>query len=129
MKLFIDDERKTPSEYTHSANTVDTAINQLRWAKDNKVDLELVSFDYDAHSYLNWTFEAVAVWIRDNDYWPAEIRIHTANSWTGRPWYEKFFQLYAPKTVVIDEGDPNDFNTLISRKAPQWVYDFVEAQR
>ena len=124
MKLFIDDERVTPAEYDQRAWTVQEAISIL---KNNEEKLEVVSFDYDAHSYLNWTFQEVAFWMRDNNVWPKEIRIHTANYWEGRPWLDAFFGECAHPSVIIDSTDPWDFQLDYS-KAPDWVRELVRAQ-
>lgn len=127
MKLFIDDERKASPEFTHTASSVEEAISFLEHAKETGEDFELVSFDFDAHWKYDWTFMEVAEWIRDNDFWPQEIRIHTLNSWTGRPWLTEFFQKYAPPTVLLDLTDPWDIDGIINGTSPAWVREFQEA--
>lgn len=128
FKLFIDDERKAPAEYTHHAPTVGLGMVFLAAAQRDGEEFELVSFDYDAHSRLGWTFEALAWFLKDNNFWPKEIRIHTANWWTGRPWFEKFFAEHAPATTKIDLTDPWDFDINYATAAP-WVRELLEAQR
>jgi hypothetical protein len=60
--------------------------------------------------------------------WPKEIRIHTANTWDGRPWLEKFFAEHAPETTHIDLADPWDIDAILNRTAPDWVRRFYEVQ-
>lgn len=127
MRLFIDDERTAPPEYTHHAKTLEMAILMLREAKREGVHLELVSFDYDAHPTQAVTFEKVAHWIRDFDFWPDEIRIHTANYWHGRPWLEAFFEAHAPDHVKIDLTDPWDIDINPDGPKPAWVRALYEA--
>ena len=132
MRLFIDDERRAPEGYTDLAVTTEMAIAMLERARRENDPLELVSFDYDAHSHLNWTFTSVAEWMRDNDFWPAEIRIHTYNSWIGRPWYEHFFTMHAPASTLVDTTDPWTFLVLneyfkSDRPRPQWVTEFEKS--
>lgn len=127
LRLFIDDERNTPPEYNASARTEAIAIEVLERAKAIGRPFKLVSFDYDAHSYLNHTFESVAVWLKENDYWPEEVRIHTLNSWHGRPWLEKFFDENAPESTFIDTSDPWDIDAIIDGTAPAWAREFQDA--
>lgn len=131
MRLFIDDERKTPPGYTDSANTVEMAIGTLKRGLSMNEHLELVSFDYDAHSYKNWTFEAVLEWMRDNNVWPDTARIHTANDWHGRPWLENFLKEHGPGTMVIESYDPNTLQAVYDvaeGNAPHWVREYIETQ-
>ena len=127
MRLFIDDERNAPPEYTDHARTVEEAIDILKRGKRENDHLELVSFDYDAHSHLNWTFVKIAEWMRDNNVWPDLIRIHTANYWMGRPYLEAFFEAHAPKHVEIDTTDPWDPDPIDFR--PDWVYELYKANQ
>jgi hypothetical protein len=128
MRLFIDDERKMPPGYTHHARTVEEGILFLGAAKREGEPFELASFDYDAHSFLNWTFVRIAEWIRDNDYWPAEIRVHTANDWKGLPYYQNFFLEHAPLSTTLDPTNPWDRN-IDWKTAPKWVIELMEAQQ
>jgi hypothetical protein len=128
--LWIDDDRELPSFYDHREATVDGAIRFLEAAKERGEVLDVISFDYDAHAYLDWTFTPVADWMRDNDFWPKEVRVHTFNYWKGRPWYEEFFYVFAPESTVVDMTDPwnyaDDRNQLDLSEAPEWVQLFVK---
>lgn len=126
MKLFIDDERKTPSEFTHAASTVETAIQLIQRAIREQDPLELISFDYDAHSYLAWTFMPVAEWMAQADVWPAEIRVHSASP--DRDKIEKFLTDNVPDTTILDLTYPWDLNRIFDKKNPYpaWVQPFIQ---
>jgi hypothetical protein len=132
--LWIDDDRPLPSFYDYAVTTVEEAILWLTAAKKRGEPLDVVSFDYDAHRLLTgWTFMPVAEWMRDNDYWPRELRVHTFNYWEGRPAYEAFFAAHAPAGTVVDNLDPWLFAPYISNRAaldpagaPEWVRSFIE---
>jgi hypothetical protein len=127
--LWIDDQRALPSFYDERAETVDGAIRFLKAAKERGDVLDVISFDFDAHATLDWTFIPVAQWIYENDFWPKEVRVHTYNYWAGRPWYESFFAAWAPDDVVVDMTDPWDYMDdrlgLDLSKAPEWVQLFA----
>lgn len=125
IRLFIDDERVKPSEYTHIARTCREAIEILEAAVLSGDTVEVVSFDYDADTFQALTFMEIADWMAWSHHWPDEIRIHTANYWLGRPLFELFFDRHAPKTVTIDKTDP--WNPLTA-ETPAWVVPFLEAQ-
>lgn len=129
MKLFIDDERTAPVGYDRLARTVEAAIYAMQQAKESGEPFELVSLDYDAHRYLNITFVEAVQWMKDNDFWPAEVRIHTANVWDGRPFYLKFLANHGPKEMVVDQFDPHDMETIMKDRdsVPPWVFEFLEA--
>lgn len=129
MKLWIDDNRPLPSFYDRQAWTVEEALSALQQAQQDGETVEVISFDYDAHDYLDWTFIMVAEWMRDNDFWPQTIRIHTHNWWRGRVWYEEFFKENAPETCVVDFTNPWDYmegeSQLSLSEAPEWVQAFA----
>lgn len=129
MKLWIDDNRPLPSFYDQQAWTVEEALSTLQQVQQSGEPLEIVSFDYDAHAYLDWTFVRIAEWMRDNAFWPKTIRIHTYNWWEGRVWYEKFFAEHAPETCEVDLTNPWDFMDAFGQlelsDAPGWVQAFA----
>lgn len=130
MKLWIDDNRPLPSFYDKQAWTVAEGIRILERVKKDGEQVEVISFDYDAHAYLPWTFIAIAEWMRDNDFWPQILRIHTYNWWQGRVWYENFFEQNAPAATEIDKTNPWDFMDSVGQlslsEAPEWVQAFAK---
>jgi len=102
MKLWIDDERVMPAEYTHMAMSSAQAIHLL----EQTDDLELVSFDHDLGGlHGDDTSRAVLTWMIEHNIWPREIRFHTANP-VGRDWLEGTARRYAPDWVHVNEHNP-----------------------
>lgn len=113
MRLWIDDERVTPAEYSHAAQSSTQAINILAAERSAGRHVELVSFDHDlgycwedGHSKIDGgirddTSRPVMLWMIENDYWPQEIRFHTANP-VGRQWLVGMAQRYAPEWVRLN---------------------------
>ena len=131
--LWIDDDRPLPSFYDVAVTTVDEAVRWLSAARDRGERVDVVSFDYDAHRLFHMTFMPVAEWMRDHDYWPRELRIHTFNYWEGRPAYVEFFAAHAPADTVVDAVDPwlytpylVDRPALDPECAPEWVRAFIK---
>ncbi len=125
MRLFIDDERKTPSNFTHAAATVDDAIYLLICAQIEGEPVELISFDWDAHKWKAITFRRVAEWMIENNFWPQAIRIHSASP--DRSILERLLRDNAPATTDIDYTDPWDYKRIGDKENPfpDWVEPFV----
>lgn len=130
--LWIDDDRPLPSFYDESVVTVATAINWLSAARGRGETVDVVSFDYDADRLHSMTFLPVAEWMRDNNYWPRELRIHTFNYWEGRPVLMEFFAAHAPESTTVTDIDPwlytaylPEHTPLDPATAPDWVRAFI----
>jgi hypothetical protein len=107
MRLWIDDERPMPEGYTHHVYTSDEAIEEIATALRLGDPIELVSFDHDlgyswedGHDLVDGgvrddTSRPVLLWMIENDIWPAEIRIHTANP-VGHEWLTGMVARYGP---------------------------------
>jgi len=108
MKLWIDDERPIPQEFTHSALSSRQAVHLL---ESHQADIDVVSFDHDLGALPNGsgftddTSRPVLIWMIEHDVWPAEVRFHTANP-VGREWLVGMCERYAPDTVLINMYDP-----------------------
>lgn len=112
MRIWIDDERVTPSDFTHDAKSSAQAISLLIDAKTNGRHVELISFDHDlgyswedGHHLIDDgirddTTRPVMLWMIENDFWPEEIRFHTANP-VGREWLVGMAQRYSPDSVKV----------------------------
>jgi hypothetical protein len=112
MRLWIDDERSTPAEYTHTAASSSDAIALLIQATADQAPIELISFDHDLgypqedgsslldNSIPGDTSRPVLLWMIEHDIWPAEIRLHTANP-VGRDWLAGMIGRYAPKNTRL----------------------------
>jgi len=131
--LWIDDDRPLPSFYDEAVTTVATATNWLSAAKSRGETVDVVSFDYDADHLHSLTFLPVAEWMRDNAYWPRELRIHTFNYWEGRPALMAFFAEHAPESTVVTDLDPWLYTAYLPEhvpldveSAPAWVRSFIQ---
>lgn len=101
MRLWIDDERVMPAEYTHMAMSSAQAITLL-----SRHDFEVISFDHDLGGTTNDdTSRPVLIWMIENEKWPGEIRFHTANP-VGRDWLEGTARRYAPDWVNVSSDNP-----------------------
>lgn len=104
MKLWIDDERLPTEEYDTIALTSATAIHWLRLHQSvTDGPLELISFDHDLGG--DDTTRGVLIWMIENNVWPKEIRVHTANP-VGRDWLVGTAAQYAPEWVHISPSNP-----------------------
>lgn len=97
MKIYIDDERPLPAEFTHLASTSSQAIGYLLFAR-LLGDFEVVSFDHDLGG--DDDTRRVLTFMIDNDIWPDEIRVHSSNP-PGHDWLIGTAARYAPKWVRV----------------------------
>jgi hypothetical protein len=101
MRLYIDDERVLPAEFTHLAQSAAQAITLL-----SRHDFEVVSFDHDlGGTSTDDTSRPVLTWMIENEKWPNEIRVHTANP-VGRDWLLGTAKRYAPEWVHVSDDNP-----------------------
>lgn len=107
MRLWIDDERVMPADYTHMAMSSAQAIKLIRDLQVSRNDyFELVSFDHDLGGlHGDDTSRPVLMWMIENGIWPDEVRFHTANP-VGRDWLEGTARRYAPESVRISASNP-----------------------
>lgn len=109
MRLWIDDKRPTPPGYTHSALSSAQALSVLS-KRDPEDILELVSFDHDLgevwtdDKLVDDTSRKIMLWMIENEVWPLEVRIHTANP-VGREWLAGTAGRYFPESVKFDTHD------------------------
>lgn len=106
MKLWIDDERPPLSEFTVNAMSSAQAIRVLSDARDAGVVVELISFDHDLGGTTgDDTAQPVMKWIIANNYWPLEMRFHSANP-IGHKWLRLAARDEAPESMILDLTDP-----------------------
>jgi hypothetical protein len=107
MRLWIDDERPMPSDFTHRVKNSADALAILEASRANGDTPELISFDHDLSitDGNDDTSRRVMLWIIENDFWPAEMRFHTANPY-GHEWLVGMAVRYAPESCVVDPTDP-----------------------
>jgi hypothetical protein len=108
MKLWIDDERPMPEEFSDWVKSSQEAIEALEFVQYNNGEpLDLISFDHDLSVHEGFYDESrrVLLWMIENNVWPKEIRVHTANP-VGHKWLVSMAQRYAPVTTWVDPRDP-----------------------
>jgi hypothetical protein len=98
VRLWIDDLRATPAEYTHTATTSAAAIAVLTDILVTGAPLTSISFDHDLGG--DDTTRPVMLWMIENNVWPTDIRLHTANP-VGRDWLQSLIGRYAPETCKL----------------------------
>lgn len=77
MKLFIDDERSAPRGWLLATDCPD-ALEVMRICAGAGVQIEAVSLDHDL-GCTGETILPVLEAMRDYNWWPQELYIHTAN--------------------------------------------------
>lgn len=108
MRLWIDDERPIPSDFTHWALSSADAIAVLDEYRqsDDYGSLEVVSFDHDlGGTKTDDTSRPVLLWMIEHEVWPREIRAHTANP-IGYDWIIGTARRYAPATTFVNPFSP-----------------------
>jgi hypothetical protein len=108
MKLWIDDERPMPKEFDTWAKSSAEAIQALENLIHTPGEpFELASFDHDLSHTDGHDDESrpVLLWMIENNVWPDEIRVHTANP-VGHKWLVSMATRYAPPTTWVDPRDP-----------------------
>lgn len=99
MKIWVDDIRLPPgAEWNCWAKTSAEAIWCLKVAKDifdkSGTDLNIVeamSLDHDLGN--DDTTRPVVLWMCENDFWPVEVVVHSANP-VGRDYLEGMIERY-----------------------------------
>jgi hypothetical protein len=96
MRLWIDDVREAPSGWVWRTNSR-TAILTLEWCKLLNERPKAVSFDHDLG--LDDTTRPVVLWMCENEFWPVECYVHSANP-VGIEWLRGMIQRYAPEGTL-----------------------------
>lgn len=92
MRLWIDDLRPAPEGWKHVVSS-SVAINTLEWSRLLGIQLEAVSFDHDLGG--DDTTRPVVLWMCENDWWPKECYVHSANP-VGIEWLSGMINRYGP---------------------------------
>lgn len=104
MKLFVDDERPAPEGWT-LAKTSREALTILNLAHRADTPLEAISLDHDLSTvmYEDDTTKPVMYWMCENEWWPNELYVHTANP-CGEEWLVGMAKRYAPQGTLKGYG-------------------------
>lgn len=92
MKIWVDDIRTPPNWWTW-CTTSDMAIEWLEVYKKHNMVVEAMSLDHDLGG--DDTTRRVVLWCCENDFWPVEVRVHSAN-YVGVEWLEGMISRYHP---------------------------------
>lgn len=98
MKLFLDDDRPTPSPEWVRAYSVNEAIKFIMIAESIGVPFEYASLDNDLGEYFldGGDGHKLVEWMAECDIWPLEgIEIHSGNS-VERPKMLATIDRYSP---------------------------------
>lgn len=85
-KLWVDTQRSPPDDSWSAAHTSQTAIE---WLSTHVCDILSLEHNLQGHDTTHY----VVHWLRDNDIWPDEIRIHTPDS-VGAAWLQRLCEGY-----------------------------------
>ena len=119
IKLFVDDERPRPDDSWVLALCADYAIAVLAEYRDDPTyDVDVISLDHDL-GYTTDTIMPVLFWMRDNDYWPRDIYVHTANE-DGEEVMLGFIEAHAPAGALKGYGC-NFWGTGTDSQIQNWV--------
>lgn len=98
MKIWVDDIRTPPDDSWLWARTSEHAISILESvSKWHTNPIEIMSLDHDlgilAYSNKEDTTRPIVMWMCENDFWPVEVRVHSANP-VGIDWLEGMIERY-----------------------------------
>lgn len=112
MKIWVDDIRLPPDGWFW-CKTSEHAINLLSSSKDYiemfnaDNDLGVMSLDHDLGG--DDTSRAIVLWMCENEFWPVEVRVHSANP-TGIEWLESMISRYHPANIAKHQMVPPNLN-------------------
>lgn len=92
MKIWVDDIRQPPDDSWTWCATSEHAISVLKVVKNWYTSpIEAMSLDHDLGG--DDTTRPVVIWMINNNFWPDEIYVHSANP-VGREWLEGMIERY-----------------------------------
>lgn len=106
MKLFVDDERPAPHDWTLT-ETGPAALAIMNGLRLTGQPLHALSLDHDLGTtmatYETDTTRPIMLWMCENNWWPTELYIHTANP-MGEEWLVGMARRYAPAGTLRGYG-------------------------
>lgn len=92
MKIWVDDIREPPDfwDWVWAKNS-ESALFWLIGCRKARIPVEEVSLDHDLGG--DDTSRRIVLWMCENDFWPVEVRVHSANP-VGREWLEGMIERY-----------------------------------
>ncbi|QDK03001.1 hypothetical protein KNU71_gp116 [Streptomyces phage Braelyn] len=92
-KIWVDDERPKPDDSWTPMKNSTVAILLLKALKRRGLVPRAISLDHDLGG--DDTARAVVLWMCENEFWPTEVYVHTANP-VGRDWLVGMIDRYGP---------------------------------
>ena len=106
MKIWVDDIRLPPKGWVWcktSQETIRYLVNakiavEKGWVGRDEA-IEVMSLDHDlgfiTYMQRDDTTRPTVLWMCENDFWPNEVRVHSANP-VGVEWLEGMIERYKP---------------------------------
>ena len=91
MKIWVDDIRTPPDNDWVWVLGSESAICLLRDTRDQGWAVDVMSLDHDLGG--DDTTRPVVLWMCENDFWPDEVVVHSANP-VGVEWLEGMIERY-----------------------------------
>lgn len=98
MRIWVDDIRTPPKGWIWcktSAQTIDLLSNVVTqrayYDRPNLFRINVMSLDHDLGG--DDTTRPIVLWMCENDFWPVEVRVHSANH-VGVEWLEGMIERY-----------------------------------
>lgn len=96
MKIWVDDIRTPPDEtwvwYKTSSEVIEWLEYDKSWTDMTfAIDTQVMSLDHDLGG--DDTTRPIVLWMCENEYWPKEVRVHSANP-VGIEWLEGMIARY-----------------------------------
>lgn len=94
MNIWVDDIRTPPDDnwfWIKTSTETIIKLEKLKRAWKTGTVIEVLSLDHDLGG--DDTTRPVLLWMIEHNFWPVEIRIHTANP-VGRIWLEGMIERY-----------------------------------
>lgn len=99
MKIWVDDIRTPPDDSWLWIKNSEEAIFLMRSIQVRPQmygEVEVLSLDHDLGG--DDTTRPIVMWMCENDFWPVEVRVHSANP-PGVYWLESMIERYHPSNA------------------------------
>jgi hypothetical protein len=95
MKIWVDDIRPAPEGWVWFESS-DAVIHFLKFCKRQMLTVHEMSLDHDLGG--EDTTRYVVLWMREADFWPEQVYVHSAN-YVGVEWLEGMIERYHPNNA------------------------------
>lgn len=91
MKIWVDDQRTPPEKDWVWFVDSEAVIYFLQFLKRSNMRVDVISLDHDLGG--DDTTRPVVLWFCEADFWPVEVRVHSANP-VGVEWLTGMIDRY-----------------------------------